>query len=72
MLILRASELKEEGESLPTAPLLSICSMVEKGTDPFCWNGPQGAAHKRGLSPYSFAIRDGDRDEPAMGGQLPS
>ena len=24
----------------------------EKGTDPFCRNGPQGAAHKRGLSPF--------------------
>ena len=27
-------------------------SVVEKGTDPFCRNGPQGAAHKRGLSPF--------------------
>ena len=29
-------------------------SVVEKGTDPFCRNGPQGAAHKRGLSPFPF------------------
>ena len=31
-------------------------SVVEKGTDPFCRNGPQGAAHKRGLSPFPFRV----------------
>ena len=27
-------------------------SVVERETDPFCRNGPQGLSHKRGLSPF--------------------
>jgi len=43
-------------------PLVMLAGLLERGpkrgSDPFCRNGPEGASHKRGLTPFSAPDSD--------------
>ena len=47
-------------------PVRPKTGAAEKGTVPFCRNGPKGALHKRGLSPFPAAAEENWRKNPNL------